>query len=404
MTQSADSAARRTVLFCVLAAICEGVDLQASGVAAVGIQGEFRPTPGQLADFLTASTLGLFIGALLGGRLADSVGRKTVLVTSVALFGLFSLLTPLADSMGSLAIARLLTGLGLGGALPILIALVAESSPEGRRHANVSLAYSGNPIGGALISLVLFVVATAHWRLIFVVGGVLPLLLAPAMAFGIQESGPFQTRATLTVGSLRAGSFAAILRGGRAVPTWLLWISFFLGLLTLYLLLAWLPTLLIGNGLSRPQAALAQVGFNLGGALAALTIGVLLDGARRWSAVIVTFIALPATLVALAHAPAQLAVVLALVFLMGCAVLAAQAFLYSMAPVPYPTLIRGVGVGAAVAIGRTGSIVGPKLGGYLKAAGFGYSQLLLHLLPIVLLGSCCGLLLARHLFRVRSQP
>jgi AAHS family 3-hydroxyphenylpropionic acid transporter len=393
--------ARATVFLCVLAAVCEGIDLQAAGVAAVGIASEFKPTTAQLADFLTASTLGLFVGALLGGRLADRIGRKRVLVGSVALFGLFSLTTPWAWDIRSLAAARLLTGLGLGGALPILIALVDESSRPARRHANVALAYSGNPVGGALISLVLFTIAAAHWRIIFVVGGVLPLLLAPAMALGIRESAAF--RNDVDRSAVRPASLTAMFSHGRALPTLLLWVSFFLGLLTLYLFLAWLPTLLIDDGLSRSQAALAQTGFNLGGALAALIIGVLLDGAHRWRAVIVTFIALPLLLIALSHAPPQLPALLLLACLMGCAVLAAQAFLYAMAPAVYPTWIRGAGVGAAVAVGRLGSIVGPRLGGHLKASGLGYSHLLMHLLPYVLVGSVCALLLAQQLFRDRPQ-
>jgi AAHS family 3-hydroxyphenylpropionic acid transporter len=91
------------------------------------------------------------------------------------------------------------------------------------------------------------------------------------------------------------------------------------------------------------------------------------------------------------------------VFLLGCAVLAAQAFLYAMAPVAYPTRIRGIGVGAAVAFGRIGSIVGPKLGGMLKAAGHGPSQLLMDLLPIVIVGSVCSLCLAWEVARRRAD-
>jgi MFS transporter, AAHS family, 3-hydroxyphenylpropionic acid transporter len=83
------------------------------------------------------------------------------------------------------------------------------------------------------------------------------------------------------------------------------------------------------------------------------------------------------------------------VFFLGCAALAAQAFLYGTAPIAYTTSIRGVGVGAAVAVGRLGSIVGPKLGGILKSAGHGPSQLLMDLLPIVIVGRICALLLAR---------
>src|SRR5271166_2042537 len=105
-----------TMLFCVLVALCEGIDLQAAGVAAAGIGAEFKPTPDQLGTFFSASTFGLFIGALIGGRLADHIGRKKVLVASIALFGLFSLLTSYAADVQSLTWARALTGLGLGGA------------------------------------------------------------------------------------------------------------------------------------------------------------------------------------------------------------------------------------------------------------------------------------------------
>jgi len=182
------SVARTTVIFCVLAALCEGIDLQAAGVAASGIATEFKATAAQLGNFFSASTFGLFFGALIGGRVADHIGRKRVLVASIALFGLFSLLTPLAFDMASLSAARLLTGLGLGGALPNLIALTAESSPEHRRSANVTMMYSGAPFGGAIASWVSMVMASSHWRWIFVVGGIAPLLLAPVMAVSMPES------------------------------------------------------------------------------------------------------------------------------------------------------------------------------------------------------------------------
>ena len=404
MTAIADTnqAVRATIVFCLLATLCEGIDLQAAGVAAAGIIPEFKPGANQLGNFFGASTLGLFFGALIGGRLADSIGRKRVLVTSIALFGVFSLLTPLAWDMASLSLARLLTGLGLGGALPNVIALVAECSRDNRRNAAVAMVYSGLPFGGALISLISMLLAATHWRFIFVAGGVAPLVLAPIMALGMPESAAFRrvqidNPAAVSVDgatSARRGSFIAIFTEGRATGTLLLWVSFLLALLTLYLLLNWLPTLLIGDGLSREQAAVAQIGFTAGGGLAAIVMGYLLESRWRGATVVVTFVSLPILLVTLARASAELQVVGVIVTLLGCAVLASQAFLYAMAPSRYPTVIRGVGVGAAVAVGRIGSIAGPKLGGLLKAAGHGSSQLLMDLLPIVILGSVCALLLA----------
>ncbi len=396
------SAAFATIAFCVLTAFCEGIDLQVAGVAAAGIGAEFKPTSGQFGNFFSASTFGLFFGALIGGRLADSIGRKKVLVVSVASFGIFSLLTSFAWSIPSLVITRVLTGLGLGGALPMMLALVAETGNAGQQAGRVAMVYAMTPIGGAVISLLSMLMAATQWRTMFVVGGVAPLMLAIGMVFGLPESRAFQQiHGTAEGGSLtdlagmpKSGSFLAIFSGGRALRTAFLWTSFFLGLLLLYLLLNWLPTLLTSDGLTRAEAAGAQIGFNIGGALAAILIGYLLNGSMRNWAVIVTFVSLPILLATLAKSPPQLTIICTTVFLLGCAVIAAQAFLYAMAPAAYPTSIRGVGVGAAVAMGRIGSIAGPKLGGMLKAAGHSPSQLLMDLLPIVVAGSICALLLA----------
>jgi AAHS family 3-hydroxyphenylpropionic acid transporter len=390
-----------TILFCVLVALCEGIDLQAAGVAAAGIGAEFRPSPNEFGTFFSASTLGLFVGAVVGGRLADRIGRKKVLVVSIALFGLFSLLTSFARDVHSLIEARALTGLGLGGALPMLLALVTEASTVKQQSASVTTVYAAMPLGGAGASLLSLMMAASQWRVVFIVGGVLPLMLAPLMAFGLPESTAFRrmrqahpSSAVPPPGSFAAGSFLALFAEGRAGRTALLWSSFLLELLLLYLLLNWLPTLLVSDGFSRTQATGAQIGFNLGGVLSAVLIGYLLGGRLRHAAIIITFVALPILLVVLAKAPSQFIVVAWAVFLLGCAVLAAQAFLYALAPLVYPTWIRGMGVGAAVAVGRIGSVLGPKLGGTLKAAGHGPSQLLMDLLPIVIAGSVCALWLA----------
>jgi len=206
-----------TIVCCVLAVFCEGIDLQAAGVAAGGIIPEFKPSPGQLGNFFSASTTGLFFGALIGGRLSDSIGRKRVVLASIVLFGLFSLLTALAPDMQMLYWARLLTGLGLGGALPNLIALVNECSAPDRRSANVALAYSGAPFGGAVASLISMSIAAPHWRLIFIAGGVAPLIVAPIMMAKLRESPAFERlRAEKAVvgrskgGSAPGGSVVAI--------------------------------------------------------------------------------------------------------------------------------------------------------------------------------------------------
>lgn len=383
-----------TILLCALGAVFEGVDLQVAGVAAAGIVQEFEPDPRHLGIFFSASTLGLCCGALLGGRLSDRIGRKRVLIASVAVFGLFSLLSAASSTMWELTWARLLTGVGLGSAFPIFVALTAESSAPKRRSSNVALVYSAMPFGGAVVSLLSMLIAPAHWRQLFIVGGIAPLIVAPVMAVHLRESQAFER-------SLASGSppkpheagFRAVFAGGLASRTLLLWAGFFLGLLTLYLLLNWLPTLLLGYGLDKRHAAFAQIAFNLGGAVAALFVGRLLDSPYRRRSTVAVFTAVPISLGCLALAPQESSVIVFIVLVVGTAVLASQVVMYAMAPQCYPTRIRGVGVGTAVAVGRTGSIAGPALAGIWVAQGQSTSQLLMHLVPVAVAGGICAITL-----------
>jgi MFS transporter, AAHS family, 3-hydroxyphenylpropionic acid transporter len=399
-----------TIVGCIGVAFCEGFDLQSAGVAAGGIVSEFQPTSAQLGTFFSASTLGLFAGALLGGRLSDSFGRKRILIGSIVLFGLFSVVTAAAHDVQALSWARLVTGGGLGGVFPTLLALVSESSSTRRRNVNVALVYSGMPFGGAIASLVSMLTAPEHWRLIFIAGGVTPLVLAPLMHRMLRESSEFERSsagAVATAGTLgfetlpKTGNFLAILADGRAAATLLLWISSFLELLALYLILSWLPLLLVGSGFTKSEAAGVQVAFNVGGGLAALGIGPLLESRVRNPSIVAAFVSVPLFILLLSRSPSQLMLVTLIVFGMGGSVLAAQSFLYAAAPRCYPTLIRGVALGAAVAVGRVGSIVGPKLGGALKAAGHSSGQLFTDILPLVVLASVTGLWFAWETSRSR---
>lgn len=127
----------------------EGLDLQAAGIAAGGIAQAFALDKMQMGWIFSAGILGLLPGALVGGMLADRYGRKRILISSVALFGLFSLATAIAW-ISSLVFARLMTGVGLGAALPNLIALTSEAAGPRFRGTAVSLMYCGVPIGAAL--------------------------------------------------------------------------------------------------------------------------------------------------------------------------------------------------------------------------------------------------------------
>ena len=386
--------ARSAVLIlslCFAAAICEGFDVQIAGVSAAGISREFHPGPSALGWFFSAANIGLMLGAIVGGRLSDRIGRKPVLVVSLAVFGLFALATTLAPDMRVLTLMRLLTGLGLGGCMPVLFATAAGARGSSPRGGDIATSYIGFPLGGAIASLIAVVLPVDHWRQLFLIGGLAPLVAAAAMAAflpataGLQgaQAGPAPPRDTRR--DLQE------LFGGRLAQTATLWIGLFLAVLTLHLMLNWLPTLLVAQGLTKSQAALAQLAFNVGGSAGALLIGRLLDTRARRVAVSFNLVALPAILLTLAaiHGPAAGA----LAILLGGSVLALQVVLFSVAGAIYAERIRGTGMGAAVGVGRVGSITGPAFAAVLLASGGSSVQVLMGLLPIVIVAGICAAVL-----------
>ncbi|WP_156896156.1 MFS transporter, partial [Klebsiella pneumoniae] len=181
-----------TIGLCFMVALMEGLDLQAAGIAAVGMAQAFALDKMQMGWIFSAGILGLLPGALVGSMLADRHGRKRILLGSVLLFGLFSLVTALAWSFPTLLLARLLTGVGLGAALPNLIALTSEAAGSRFRGRAVSLMYCGVPIGAALAAALGFSGLAAAWQTIFWIGGVVPLLLIPLLMRWLPESQAFQ--------------------------------------------------------------------------------------------------------------------------------------------------------------------------------------------------------------------
>jgi len=386
------SPARLTMLLCCSITVLEGFDLQAAGVAAPKLARALTVDAGRLGWFFSAGTLGLMLGAAAGGRLSDRIGRKPVLLMSVALFALLSMLTGLSQSFDQLLLARFVTGVGLGGALPNLIALAAEATPLHRRGAAIGLLYAGMPVGGALASLTSLIgIGPQDWRLVFLLGGVLPLLLLPLVARLLPAS--------LSAASAPHGvtNFAQALFGeGRTATTLLLWFGQFFILVTVYLLLNWLPSLLIGRGLSRSDAGLMQTLFNLAGAGGAIVAGQLMDRGRwRTGTAAGLHGAAVLCLLAMAAATLPLPLWLCLGACLGVTVLGCQSILYGLAQSSYPRALRGSGVGAAVAVGRSGSVVGPLLAGLLLSSGQSASQVLLALLPVMTVSGLVTTLLAK---------
>jgi AAHS family 3-hydroxyphenylpropionic acid transporter len=374
-----------TFTLCLLVTLVEGYDLATSGVAAPKVGPLFHLSPAQMSWFFSASTLGLFVGSIVGGRLADRFGRRAVLIWSVVLFGVFSLATALAWDFNGLLFARLLTGLGLGGSLPNAIALTAEAGAARTRAMRTTAMAGGMPFGGAACGIIALIYGPAlSWQAIFIIGGLFPLGLGAVLVFALPESEGFKglraTSATTTPGIGRA-----LFAERRAASSVLLWISFLLTLSVSYMMISWLPSLIVAKGFTGRQGAMVSGVYNFCGGLGALGFGYLLTVGPRRLVLLAAFVGMAIAALALSSVHGGLSTVVVAAAVLGFFVNAAQFLLYGMSPTFYPLAMRGTGVGAAVAAGRIGAFAGPLLAGAVLTAGYGPSGVLGAMLPITAL-------------------
>ncbi|WP_437321750.1 MFS transporter [Sorangium sp. So ce385] len=368
-----------TLSLCFLIALLEGFDIQAIGVAAPLLIPALGLTPGQAGVVFGAGMAGLVCGALAGGWMADRMGRKPLLMTAVGVFGLFTLATLVAGGPLSLGLFRFFAGVGMGAAMPSLVAVALEIAPPDRRTRTTTLMFSGMPVGGALAALFAAgLMGRFGWHSIFLAGGVLPLLLLPVMAWLMPDS-----RAAAAGGAQRPGSAQALFGDGRLLVTLLAWFTFGMTLLVLYLLLNWLPSLVAAKGLGGSGGAGAAFGFNVGSVVGCWAIGVLVDRLGPRLPIIAAYPALGLSLFGLAMADTLLPVI-ALAGLAGFFLLGAQYSLYGVIPLYYPAPARGLATGASIAAGRLGSIGGPLVAGHLLGQGWGPAGVAMAMVPVVL--------------------
>ncbi len=381
-----------TLALCFAIAIFEGFDLQSMGVAAPRMRAEFGLNHAEMAWAFSAATLGTLPGALLGGRIADKIGRKKVLIFSILLFGIMSILTAFASHFSLLLLIRFLTGLGMGGALPMMITLASEAVSDQRKGTAVSIMYSGIPFGGILTSIIAMVLAgDAEWRHIFYVGGLAPILLIPLLIKLLPESKAYLKQNQQN----SVPYFEVLFSKERRFSTIQIWISFFCTLVVLYFLLNWLPLLMGTQGLNKIQANYVQMGYNLGGVIGSIIMGILLDKLRMNYVIKFIYMGILLSLCCLAISPSVGLLALSAI---GCGlfIVGGQSALYGLAAMFYPTQMRGTGVGAAVAVGRIGSFAGPLLAGVLLSFGSSATVVIGSSIPMILIAAISALFLVRQ--------
>jgi MFS transporter, AAHS family, 4-hydroxybenzoate transporter len=372
-----------------LVAMVDGYDTLMLAFIAPLISKEWALHPQIVGQIFASSYAGAALGATAIGIAADRFGRKTMLLASLAVVGVFTMLCARAANPAQLMALRAVAGLGLGGALSTITALTAENAPALQRRATVTRMFLGFPVGaiagGALTAAVM---SSLGWRGVFLGGGVCALLLVPLVAFGVSESasgGPSggSTRA-LRVHSRRP--LAELVSDGRLRSTALFCACVFLMLLTSYFLVSWIPTVLTLNGMPPGRAAMAAVVVNCGGIVGTLVLSFIISRKSPMGPLVVCLCA-GAILIALLG-PGIVSAGNAkffLIFAVGLAVIGAQGGIPALCVHLYPESVYATGLGLSVACGRMGSIIGPLVGGYLVSARLGWNRLfLLAALPAIL--------------------
>jgi AAHS family 4-hydroxybenzoate transporter-like MFS transporter len=343
--------------------------------------------------------LGGLVGALLLGSLGDRYGRKPVVLACILLFSIVSLVTPLTHSVAELTVARVICNLGLGGALPNLIALTSEYAPKASRARISAVMFCGFPFGSVMAG-----VASAQlmpgfgWASVFYVSGIFPLALLPVFAGLVPESARFlvtagrgaqaarilartnrQTRwdGTAAVRPTHKARVTELFTDGRAAGTLLLWATLFASLLLTVFMVSWLPLVARAGGIGLKSAVLAVSAFNLGGIAGCFLIGAF---NRRFGVIapIAVAYAVGAVGVCLVGFTGHSGpLFLAASLVAGLFTVGAQMCTVGFLAAFYDTHTRATGVGWGLGIGRIGAVIGPTVGGVFIGLGMSTPTLFL---------------------------
>ncbi|WP_338514848.1 aromatic acid/H+ symport family MFS transporter [Pseudomonas poae] len=398
------------VLLSVLILILDGFDTTMMGFIAPALIEDWGLSREALGPLMMSGLVGLSIGALVAGPLADRIGRKSIITLSVLFFGLWSLASAFSTDLTTLTVLRFLTGVGLGASMPNTSTLVAEYSPLRRRALLVTSAYSGFALGGALGGFASeHLIQALGWRSVFVVGGVLPMLLAVLLWWQLPESIRFLVHSgksrqrivtevnrvvpglvnehtsffnseqlSTTPDTAGKGIFGLIL-GELRVGTLMLWTSMFMGLLLIYLLGSWLPIIARSAGLSLSEAAIIGAMLQLGGVLGNFTVGMKMDRWDKNHVLSLVMFGCSVFCLLIALAPATPLMLGTLVFGLGYCINSCNTGCYAMATHFYPTSVRATGVSWTSGIGRLGAIFGAGFGAVMMGQNWTLQETFLFL-------------------------
>ena len=399
----------RVLALCTLIQICDAYDVNAIAVTVPSLTHAWHLPGPDFTQAFVWSSIGILVGALSAGPIGDRLGRRPLLLGSVAIYGLASLLTAFVGSLPMLCVLRFFTGVGIGGAFPGAATLTGDYAPQRRRATMIMISFTGAPFGGFLCGqLAAVLLPMFGWPSIFALGGIVPLLILPILWVWLPESPRFLAaradlsprdaallrRLDITPGqtaaeqiNLARGNPIKMLFGeGYALQTVLLWVIFFCSLLNLFLFAYWLPEVLHLGGMSPAEAARTSSYREFGAMIAVLYLGVLIDRFGPERSLAWHYFAGIVFIAAIALFTMPYLILVGAIFFAGMTIVGSQTGANGACGKLYPARMRASGLGWALGIGRLGGIAGPALGGYLLAAGMRP--------PMIFLSACVFMLIA----------
>lgn len=390
-------------IWCGILVVMDGFDIGSIAYVVPVLAPQWHVGPAGFAPVFLSTLVGVLLGTLAAGPLADRFGRKRVVLGAVLIFGGFELATIFVATISPFIVVRFLTGIGIGALMPISIALTAEYAPQRIRTTVTAIMFLGFPLGvGSGGFIAAEIIPLYGWQSMFVLGGALPVLVWPLAAWALPESirflvargghgaqiarllnrltasRDFIAEDSYTIAEERPKGFPVgkLFTDGRGASTALLWVAFFCNLLVIYCLNAWLPTVLKETGVPLATTFRLTGALSWGGIVSILVLGPLVD---RLGAPLVTtwlFIGAALSVVGVGLSGGSVPLLAITIVAGGGCITAGQSFCNILAAALYPTTIRSTGVSWALGVGRAGTLLGPVLGGLMLAADFAPATIL----------------------------
>ena len=420
------------IFLCLMIVVVDGIDISIMGFVAPVIKQEWGISTTDLAPVMSAALVGLALGAVVSGPLADKFGRTKLLIINLLGFGLFTLLAALSSGVTELMMYRFIAGLFMGGVMPQAVTLVTDYSPMRLNGRMVTIILSGFTIGAAIGGfLAAWIIPHYNWHAMMIIGGVLPIILAVVAIFTLPESigykvlkqhpkpeidaiinkmaPDFDTRNKVFVlpkaKTSTTNPVKTVLSPFYVLGSFLLWWSYASGLFVVYLLGSWLPMMSHEFGFSISEASLITAIYQLGGPIGCIACGYLMDKINPHIGLVIGYVVAITFMVFVGEVGHNFVMYSVMCFFIGMWMNGANAGLNSVSSAFYPVFARATGNSWMHGIGRLGAVGSAFAGAYFLSLGWPASKIFL-ILCLPAFGIILALLIMKFFYspkKLRQQ-